>query len=148
MSKLDKVITEISREYNPEALADRLLRLELTPEKGYRENNTDMKRLEEANRFVNDKDFCRLACATVISEESTIILPPGRYDHCSRAKCWARQGKGPNAVWGDKVKNGYEVGPGKWTVGSSDGFKRSEQKNWEVHVIKVGSDTWLAATEE
>jgi len=75
----------------------------------------------------------------------TILLPAGRYEGLSRGKGWARQGRGDSATWGEREDAGYRVGPGKWTVGSNDGFNRKEQTDWLVKHLKVGDKVWTLA---
>lgn len=74
-----------------------------------------------------------IASAARVAKGDTIVLPTGKYDHLSRGKGWCRRGKGDSATWGQSVNGGgWKVGPGKWTVGSSDGFSRKEQVEWDV----------------
>lgn len=80
--------------------------------------------------------------AGVLGRGKTCTLPAGRYEHLSRGKGWARMGRGKDAVWGQKAAGGYVVGPGKWTVGSNDGFNHSSETKWEVSHIQVGDETW------
>ena len=144
MSKkpLDRAIQEVLREASgSETVEERLARLghtfTLKPE--------ELEALEIANPLVKDKVFSQIATARIISQEPTLILPPGRYDHCSRGRGWARKGKGDAVSWGDKVQEGYEVGPGTWVQGSNDGFNRKGSIHWEVEAVPVGQGTWLVA---
>lgn len=75
----------------------------------------------------------------------TIVIPRGRYEHLSRGKGWARKGRGDDVEWGEKEGKGYRVGPGRWVVGSNDGFNRKDSMDWEVKHVKVGSETWTIA---
>lgn len=145
LSPIDQAISQAVREINQVSVAERMIILQLTPENGYTDKNTSMKSLELANTLVDDKVFKQIAKASVVSQELTITIPPGRYDHCSRGKGWVRKGKGDNAEWGESVRGGYVIGPGTWTQGSSDGFNRKEQKTWTVKHIKVGNETWTLA---
>lgn len=77
-----------------------------------------------------------------LSREDTIVLPPGRFEGLSRGRGWARMGKGSSAVWGEKASGGYRVGPGKWVIGSNDGFNRKDEVAWDVEHLKVGNETW------
>lgn len=92
------------------------------------------------------KTICLLAEATRVARKTTIVLPSGKYEHLSRGRGWARLGKGISAQWGERVKNGYEVGPGRWSVGSTDGFKRKSAVVWDVKNIQVGPETWTIAS--
>jgi hypothetical protein len=80
------------------------------------------------------------------SGRRTVDLPPGRYEHCSRGRGWARRGRGDSAVWGERVDAGYRVGVGRWTVGSTDGFSRKSSEDWTVEHIRVGTETWTVAS--
>lgn len=141
---IDQAIQEVTRQ--PETLGDRMARLEFTVEKGFTEKTCNFPALEVANPLVDDKTFSLLAKADVVSQDTTCVIPPGRYDHCSRGKGWVRRGKGDAASWGDKVKGGYEVGPGKWVQGSGDGFNRKAGLiDWVVAHVQVGEQTWTVA---
>lgn len=83
--------------------------------------------------------------AVRVSRKPTIVLPSGRFEGLSRGKGWARKGKGENAQWGERVDKGYEVGAGRWSVGSSDGFSRKDATDWSVKNIVVGDQTWTIA---
>jgi hypothetical protein len=87
----------------------------------------------------------RLAAATRLSRATTIVLPVGRYDHCSRSKGWCRNGRGDSASWGEKTAKGWRVGAGTWLVCSSDGFRREERLEWKVRNITVGEQIWTIA---
>jgi hypothetical protein len=44
------------------------------------------------------------------------------------------------------VEHGYKVTEvGSWTVGSTDGFSRKDQRVDVVKRVQVGSETWLIA---
>lgn len=94
---------------------------------------------------VSDVVFKTLVDAIRVRRATTIILPPLHLESLSRGRGWARQGRGSNAVWGERVDGGYEVGPGRWTVGATDGFKRKKSETWNVRHIQVGTDTWTIA---
>jgi hypothetical protein len=81
-----------------------------------------------------------------VSQRSTILLPEGKYEHCSRGRGWARLGRGRDVSWGDREEGGYRVGPGRWSVGSTDGFQRKSETTWEVEHIDVGGQTWTVAS--
>lgn len=93
----------------------------------------------------DDDTLFAIAGAVRCSRKLTIILPAGRYEHLSRGRGWARQGSGSNAVWGERADVGYRVGPGKWVVGSTDGFNRKSSVNWTVKNINVGDQVWTVA---
>lgn len=94
----------------------------------------------------DDATLARLRDATRLARRPTIILPPGRYEHCSRGRGWARMGRGSDVTWGERVDTGYQVGPGRWTVGSTDGFSRKKDVVWDVEHIAVGDQTWTVAS--
>jgi hypothetical protein len=77
-----------------------------------------------------------------VSRKTTVVLPKNRLEGLSRGRGWARQGKGTNVVWGERVDGGYRVGPGRWSVGATDGFNRKRSDDWKVEHIQVGSETW------
>lgn len=81
-----------------------------------------------------------------LNRDETIVLPAGRFEGLSRGKGWARQGTGLSARWGEKVSGGYRVGPGKWVVGSTDGFNRKDSVTWDVEHLAVGDQTWTRAS--
>lgn len=87
-----------------------------------------------------------LATALRCSRKSTIVLPAHRYEHLSRGRGWARKGTGNNAQWGERVANGYRVGPGRWVVGATDGFQRKASDAWVVTAVQVGGEVWTVAS--
>ena len=94
-----------------------------------------------------DKILITIRDALRVFRGPTIVLPPSRYEHCSRGKGWARLGKGDNVTWGERAeKGGYCVGPGKWAVGSNDGYKRKDSVSWNVKHVAVGTETWTVAS--
>lgn len=99
-----------------------------------------------ATAGADDATLVRIRDAIRVGRDSrTVLLPPGRYEHCSRGKGWARQGKGSSAVWGEDTGSGYRVGAGRWVVGSSDGFSRKSQVDWLATHITVGDQVWTIA---
>jgi len=94
----------------------------------------------------SDKALEQLSEAVRTNTAGTIVLPAHRYEGLSRGKGWARLGKGVGAQWGDRVEGGYRVGPGRWTVGASDGFSRKGSTTWDVAHVMVGSETWTVAS--
>jgi hypothetical protein len=86
-----------------------------------------------------------LASALRVSSGSTITLPAHRYEMLSRGRGWARKGQGQSASWGNRTDRGYEVTPGRWVVGATDGFSRKASDAWVVKSVSVGSETWLVA---
>lgn len=94
---------------------------------------------------VDQETLDTLGDAARLSRSSTIVLPHHRYEHLSRGRGWARKGTGPNVEWGQRVGNGYRVGPGHWSVGSTDGFSRKGGVDWVVRHISVGPETWTIA---
>lgn len=83
--------------------------------------------------------------ATRLCRRDTIVLPAHRYESLSRGRGWARRGRGDAAVWGERVDDGYRVGPGRWTVGATDGFSRRDSVVWVVEAVTVGDETWTIA---
>lgn len=87
-----------------------------------------------------------LAEATRVRQSPKMRLPAHRFEGLSRGKGWARMGRGDSAQWGERHEDGgYEVGPGKWTVGGNDGFSRKGETKWVVKHIAVGDKTWTIA---
>ena len=82
--------------------------------------------------------------ATLVARRATIVIPT-RYLLLSRGRGWARQGRGPEAIWGKQDGFGFRVGAGEWTVFSSDGFSRDVKVEWSVRHINVGTETWSLA---
>lgn len=92
-----------------------------------------------AVRLGADVDALReIVTATRVSRSEAITLPAGRYAHLSRGRNWQRRNDG---VFVDGA-----VGPGKWTVGSTDGFNRKDKTAWTVIHVQVGAQTWTAAS--
>lgn len=89
-----------------------------------------------------------LVWARRVSQVQTVLLPVGRYAHLSRGKSWCRKGNGNAAEWGEKTADGrhFRVGPGRWIVGSNDGFDRKEQTTWEVMHVTVGTSVWTVSS--
>lgn len=106
----------------------------------------DVQLLEEAHELgVGDDDFLAIIRADRVSRTDTIVLPKGSLEDLSRGRGWCRQGSGADVVWGERVDGGYRVGPGRWSVGSTDGFKRKRARDWKVAHITVGEATWTLA---
>lgn len=93
----------------------------------------------------DDATLATLLAASRIARSETIVLPAGRFEHLSRGRGWARKGRGDTVEWGERVTGGYRVGPGRWMVGSTDGFKRKDSVEWIVRHISVGSAVWTMA---
>jgi len=95
---------------------------------------------------VDDATFRTLCESTRCpSQAPTIVLPQHKYEGMSRGKGWCRQGQGKSAVWGERERGGYRVGPGHWIVGGNDGFARKGQTEWTVEHVQVGTETWTVA---
>lgn len=123
-----------------ESLAARIGRLidgEISP--------TRMESLELAHGLVDDDTFTDLALADRLGRGLTVTLPAHRYEHLSRGRGWCRMGHGDTAEWGERTPKGYRVGPGRWTVGASDGFSRQGKALWTVRHIPVGDSVWTVA---
>ena len=88
----------------------------------------------------------RLRDARRISQGPSVLLPLGRYEHLSRGRGWARRGKGATVQWGEREDGGYRVGPGRWEVGSSDGYHRKSKETWTVAHVALGGQTWTVAS--
>lgn len=95
---------------------------------------------------VDDATFVALVTALRCARKRTIVLPAHRLEAMSRGKGWARKGRGSDAEWGERVDGGYEVGPGKWTIGGNDGFSRKGEETWIVDHVTVGGDVWTLAS--
>lgn len=93
----------------------------------------------------SDAVLVKLRDANRTSTSRTIVLPVQRFETMSRGKGWARKGRGSSAEWGERVDGGYEVGPGRWTVGGNDGFSRKGEVSWVVAHVEVGTETWTIA---
>lgn len=128
-----------------ENVQERLARLEVSQNI----SEARLKTLARATELgVTDSLFLRIANAAAVGRSGgSLVLPPGRYDHCSRGKGWARHGRGDTVQWGESVTGGYRVNvTGRWTVGSSDGFNRKDQQTYTVSCLAInGDETWLIA---
>lgn len=123
-----------------ETVTDRIARLKLEDI-----GETRLALLTEAHSLVDDTTFARISDAMRVAKSMTVVLPAHRYEGLSRGKGWARQGVGKSAVWGERVSGGYRVGPGRWTVGGNDGFRRKGETEWNVEHVTVGGETWTIA---
>jgi len=87
---------------------------------------------------------CRkiLTAAKVARDGGTISIAT-RYGSLSRGKCWGRNKK--TDEWADKSDGTVYLTPGRWMVGSSDGFSRKEKAAWKVEKVSVGEQEWLIA---
>lgn len=113
---------------------------------GHDVSDTRRESLARALELGADKKTVeRIRDAARLARKTTIVIPSGRYDHLSRGKGWARMGRGASVTWGERVDGGYRVGPGKWTVGSDDGFRRKSKLDWVVSHVQVGEQTWTIA---
>lgn len=124
-----------------ETVDERIARLGLT-DIGDRRHEA----LAIAHLYVDDATFRQLADARLLSKVDEIILPANRLEGLSRGRGWARQGTGSNVVWGRRVSGGYQVGPGRWSVGATDGFSRKRSDDWDVEHVTVGPETWTVAS--
>ena len=98
----------------------------------------------------DDATLTRIAEANRLARSATIVLPRSRFETISRGdgwcRGWCRCGRGDNVARGQREDAGYRVGPGKWNVHGSDGFRRNEEIAWTVTHIQVGTQTWTIAT--
>lgn len=84
-----------------------------------------------------------LEATRVNTVDDGIYLPVGRFENCSRGKGWCRMGAGSAATWAERKDKGYFASaPGKWTVGSDDGFNRKDKAEWKVE--KLADGVWIA----
>jgi hypothetical protein len=108
------------------------------------------QRLESLIRAVElgatDATIDALIDALRVGRSEKVILPPHHLETLSRGSGWCRQGRGSDAVWGERVDGGYRVGPGRWIVGGSDGFSRKKQETWDVKHVRVGGEIWTVAS--
>lgn len=79
-----------------------------------------------------------VAGASLLARNGEIKLPRGRFANLSRGRGWCRCSDG--TFFADHI-----VGPGKYAVGSSDGFSRKDRVRWTVQHITVGEQTWTTA---
>lgn len=129
-------------ETTAESLDARLARLNISGLSDGRSNS--VKIAHDAG--VDDATLKRIAEAIRVKRDSeTIVLPRNRLELCSRGRGWARIGKGDKAQWGERVDGGYEVGPGRWTVGGNDGFTRKKEDVYDVKHVTVGGKIWTIA---
>ena len=124
-----------------ETLDERIARIVARPTlEGERELLADAHALE-----CSDEVFKQIADAHHVGQGLTVELPLGKYEHLSRGRGWARKGRGDRVAWGERTRDGYTVGPGRWTVGSTDGFSRKSSVDWWVEHVQVGAQTWTLA---
>lgn len=129
-----------------------VLRLEMILAQFARENTDPINPVRKARltRAVEldatDAALQAICGANRTSDKPTIVLPRHRLENLSRGKGWCRKGRGNNVTWGERVDGGYEVGPGKWTVGGSDGYSRKGEITWDVSNVTVGSEIWTVAS--
>jgi hypothetical protein len=95
-----------------------------------------------ASRGATPLDLKAIAEAIRVSTGDGITVPFHRYETLSRGRGWARLGRGKNAVWGERVDDGYRLRvEGRWVVGGHDGFDRRGETVWDVRVM---AGIWLA----
>jgi hypothetical protein len=92
-----------------------------------------------------DATLVAIRDANRVSRTDTVVLPAYRYERLSRGRGWARCGKGDSAKWGERADGGYRVGPGKWSVGATDGYQRKGADEWSVEHVRVGQEVWTVA---
>lgn len=93
----------------------------------------------------DDETLVRLATATRVRRAAEMRLPAEHLEGLSRGRGWCRRGQGTNAVWGQRVDGGYLVGPGRWSVGATDGYRRRSSTTWSVELVVVGDHVWSVA---
>jgi len=113
------------------------------------EDNVSEKRREALVLAIelgaDDATLIVLRTVIRLDRSETVILPAHKFEGLSRGRGWARKGRGKNVTWGERVNEGYRVGPGNWVVGGNDGFSRKGETPWRVEHIKVGDQTWTTA---
>jgi hypothetical protein len=124
-----------------ESIESRLARLNISGLSDGRSNT--VKIAHDAG--VDDATLKSIAEAVRVKWGEKMVLPVNRLELCSRGRGWARLGKGDKAQWGERVDGGYEVGPGRWTVGGNDGFTRKKEDVYDVKHVTVGGKTWTIA---
>ena len=125
----------------PETLDARIARIVARPTP-----EVDRELLADAHALAcSDDAFRKIADAHYVGQGLTVELPLGKYEHLSRGRGWARKGRGDRVAWGERTRDGYTVGPGRWTVGSTDGFSRKSSVDWWVEHVQVGAQTWTLA---
>jgi hypothetical protein len=87
----------------------------------------------------------RIRDAAKVNRRDFMVLPAHRFENLSRGRGWARKGRGDNVAWGERCDGGYRVGPGRWSVGATDGYSRKASVEWQVEQIVVGAETWTIA---
>lgn len=93
----------------------------------------------------DDATLIRLRDARRLARRDDIVLPPHHYEGLSRGRGWARMGSGKSVVWGERDGAGYRVGPGRWSIGATDGFSRKDSIEWTVEHVRVGDQVWTTA---
>lgn len=113
---------------------------------GHAVSDTRRQSLELAISLgADEQTLIILRDARRLKRADTIVLPAHRFEGLSRGRGWARQGRGDAAIWGERTDGGYRVGPGRWTVGGHDGFRRKGQDEWRTRHVAVGAQTWTVA---
>lgn len=141
--ELENLKVEIDQvlESRPASLAELA---ELT--EGYELTETRLERLRLAiDLGASPGALVALRDARRTSRRASILVPRNRLEGLSRGRGWARKGRGSSAEWGEREDGYYRVGPGKWTVGGSDGFSRKKSDSWVVEHVQVGDQTWTIA---
>lgn len=106
-----------------------------------------METLKKAIELGADENtLVLLRDAVRVCRRGVIVLPQHHFQSLSRGRGWCRSlGKGETS-WGERTEKGdYEVGPGSWSVGATDGFSRKKSTGWVVKNIQVGGETWTVA---
>lgn len=104
--------------------------------------------VREAHKLGADvATLTKLATALRVHRRSeVVVLPSHRLESKSRGRGWARKGRGNNVEWGERVEGGYACGPGRWTVGATDGYSRKGSDEWVVECVEVGPEIWTVAS--
>jgi hypothetical protein len=102
-------------------------------------------RIERAVELGADLHVLEALASAIRTECGPEIHIESKHLGLSRATGWARKGRGDNAEWGRQEGNGFWVGPGHWSIASSDGFRRKEEVTWAVANVQVGDEIWTVA---
>jgi hypothetical protein len=85
-----------------------------------------------------------LALATRLNRKDWVPLPAGRHAGLSRGRDWCRSREGGGFA-DRRDGGGFRGTPGKWEVGSTDGYSRKDKVAWDVSHVQVGAETWTVA---
>lgn len=135
IAEIDRLIAELTAERRTLVASDRLAPYNVSAQR--------RKSLERAVELgADDETLALLAGASRLQRRDHLRVET-RYGGLSRGRAWGRQGRGDNVRWAAKDGGVVLLTPGKWTVGSSDGYRRKESpEDWDVRHVRVGDETW------